>query len=156
MELPFWYNNPRTYTWTCKVRSSEINHRLSSLFPLDVYARGCGQALNEHFEYTDKPPPAKCSAGLRNSDNVFNIKISLFGEKVGILEGPRPTHSWVWFCDVQVKSSSVPLESGDTFVLDIVANPGTSTARNLPWVAVVVPMLALLLMAWSDLVSRQF
>ena len=149
MELPFADFEPRTYTWTCKVRDSRINHRLSSLFPLNVYTRGCGQALNEHFEYTDKPPPALCQAGLRSSDNVFNIKISLFGEKVHILEGPRPPHSWVWACDVQVQSSSVPLETGDTFVLDIVANSGKSL-RSVPAVSAALIGAAVAAMAWYE------
>lgn len=151
MELPYHANQPRTYTWTCRVRDSRINHRLSSLFPLTVFARGCGQALNEHFEYTDKPPPAQCGATLRNSDNVFNIKISLFGEKVHILEGPRPPHSWVWFCDVQIRSSSVPLESGDVFVLDIVANSVDSITRRMPALALVVTAASVLVAAVVEL-----
>lgn len=73
---------------------------------------------------------------------MFRIKIGLYGEKVHILEGPRPPHSWVWWCDLVVQSSSVPLEAGDTFVLDIEANSAWQRSPSLLLVAFFVLVFA--------------
>lgn len=140
MELPPWWKEPRTYIWTCKVRDASINTRLSSLFPLEVKVRGCGQGENRHFEF-NPPPPASCVSQLSTSDNVYHITIQIFGERIKQerLEWP---HSWVWFCDVHNQASSIPLERGDTFTLEIQANDSVSAFK--PFSSVPTLVLAML------------
>lgn len=128
-ELPTAALQPSTYTWDCAVRDSTINKQLSSLFPMTIHARGCGQARDKHFE-GNPPPNAACSAVLASSDNVHSLKITLYGER-HLIPGYVNTHAWVWFCDLQASVSPVPLDEGDTLKITYIINHATQNSLSV-------------------------
>lgn len=124
--VPSWENEPTLFTFTCVVKTTEINERLKSIFPLKMTARGCGQAPDEHWEL-NTVPPAECEAQLIPGEIPFNIAIQLAAERHPTENLPG-VHMWVHECVVAVSSSPIPREVGDDFTVDFVVNAGPARA----------------------------
>lgn len=127
--VPPWQEQPTLFTFECVVKTTEINEILANAFPLKMYARGCGQSEDEHWEMNVRET-AECGANVAPGETAFNLKVAVNAERHQVEGLPYP-HSWVFSCSVAVGSSPRPLEVGDSFTIDYIVNDARAVARSV-------------------------